>query len=31
MMFAMTRHDPDMGAVMRQSLKGKLAEFLPSR
>jgi pyruvate dehydrogenase (quinone) len=31
MMFAIAKRDPDTGSVIRQSLKGKLAEFLPSR
>jgi pyruvate dehydrogenase (quinone) len=31
MMFAMAGHDPDRAAVVRQSLRAKLAEFLPSR
>jgi pyruvate dehydrogenase (quinone) len=31
MTFALAKGDPDRGAVMEQSLKGKLAEFLPGR
>jgi pyruvate dehydrogenase (quinone) len=31
MMFAMAKGDPDFGDVMRQSIRGKIAEFLPGR
>jgi pyruvate dehydrogenase (quinone) len=31
MMLALARDDPDRGAIMEESLKGKLAEFLPRR